>query len=754
MARCYLLAAVLSLGLLASGCRERNPAYVQKVESKDAPAGQDTKVEPPAEDGGLSDAPVLPVDTLLADEPVAGEEVGPDVPAAGVEVGVVLDVAGVEITAHDTQQADRPVDVATDTVPGKDVPRDQALPETRDAADAPPPIVDGTADVVEAAADLTPVCSEGTSRSCASPGNPLIGACRAGKQLCTSNAWGACKEEVLPAADEKCNGIDDNCNGMTDEGCVEECVVVAVTGDDNSADGTAAKPFASLEAALAFAGALDGGGPLRVCVAGGATCADAKAYDFDASLLIPNGARVQGNYALSEGTLTYCPATQPPVTALRFKAEGASLAFDDSVTAATEVSGFVIERFSASTPIGVDSVSTAVKVKGGRNVTLSGIFVTDTPAAATTYGVQVEGGQVTIVGSAIGGGGGEQAAIGVYVNGGSVSLRNNCDAVAKGICTTACDKDGAVLGIRGRTAAATTDAMAATSAVFIAAGSPATSTIVANMLCGGGGKAEDATLGTTVAALRCESGACATVAGNDITGGSGRLALAASLAGGGGTIESNAIRAGCGTVVTTGVLLGGSSARLRNNRIVGSECEAGAATGTFYGVRLVHSSGSEPELHSNDIDAFGVAGECQSVGLAVERTSGSGTPAGIVRNNIIAAGDCKERVAVYEGENASLRVIENNDLYPGLASANTSVLYRRGNTNAGKAADINALAGAKANISADPKYVAYPRDLHLTKDSPCIDQGTAEGAPATDADGAARPRGAGFDIGAYEFASP
>jgi hypothetical protein len=72
------------------------------------------------------------------------------------------------------------------------------------------------------------------------------------------------------------------------------------------------------------------------------------------------------------------------------------------------------------------------------------------------------------------------------------------------------------------------------------------------------------------------------------------------------------------------------------------------------------------------------------------------------------------------------------------------------------AAQVNALDGAAKNISADPKYTAYPTNLHLSAGSRCIDHGTALGAPDADADGNSRPQpvGGAFDIGAYEVSSP
>jgi parallel beta-helix repeat protein len=43
-------------------------------------------------------------------------------------------------------------------------------------------------------------------------------------------------------------------------------------------------------------------------------------------------------------------------------------------------------------------------------------------------------------------------------------------------------------------------------------------------------------------------------------------------------------------------------------------------------------------------------------------------------------------------------------------------------------------------------------DYHLQVGSPCIDAGTSQGAPDTDMDGDSRPKGAGYDMGAYEYA--
>jgi len=57
------------------------------------------------------------------------------------------------------------------------------------------------------------------------------------------------------------------------------------------------------------------------------------------------------------------------------------------------------------------------------------------------------------------------------------------------------------------------------------------------------------------------------------------------------------------------------------------------------------------------------------------------------------------------------------------------------------------------DISADPQFVDPEYgDYHLQRGSACIDAGTSLGAPDRDMDGDSRPKGAGYDLGAYEYA--
>jgi hypothetical protein len=63
--------------------------------------------------------------------------------------------------------------------------------------------------------------------------------------------------------------------------------------------------------------------------------------------------------------------------------------------------------------------------------------------------------------------------------------------------------------------------------------------------------------------------------------------------------------------------------------------------------------------------------------------------------------------------------------------------------------DVQGGHAGEGNINADPMFLAAG-DYHIFLASPCVDAGTADGAPADDIDGDLRPQGAGYDMGADE----
>jgi len=129
---------------------------------------------------------------------------------------------------------------------------------------------------------------------------------------------------------------------------------------------------------------------------------------------------------------------------------------------------------------------------------------------------------------------------------------------------------------------------------------------------------------------------------------------------------------------------------------------------------------------------------------------------GVYRNNILRSGSCPFRYDVWELDaGADPRVFQSNDLdpYTTLVPATSTVLYLDEGGNSINLIDSVNGAGdmqAGGNISSDPFLASYGTfDWHLDAGSPCIDQGTAAGAPPADIDG--QPRDATPDIGCDEW---
>jgi hypothetical protein len=69
--------------------------------------------------------------------------------------------------------------------------------------------------------------------------------------------------------------------------------------------------------------------------------------------------------------------------------------------------------------------------------------------------------------------------------------------------------------------------------------------------------------------------------------------------------------------------------------------------------------------------------------------------------------------------------------------------------------NLSVKGAVSGTITSNPLFVNYQPtgtgNYRVYSSSPAIDRGTATLAPRTDVAGVARPRGAAFDIGAYEF---
>ena len=160
-------------------------------------------------------------------------------------------------------------------------------------------------------------------------------------------------------------------------------------------------------------------------------------------------------------------------------------------------------------------------------------------------------------------------------------------------------------------------------------------------------------------------------------------------------------------------------------------------------------------------------------GISLYQTDASGPSINdtVVNNTIIEASDARWCVNVKSGSTGT--ILYNNILYnyhswhgsidfdsaslPGLASDYNGVMDRLtpdDNTVVTLAAWSASTGQDKHSLVATPAQLFVNPDagnFHLLNASPAIDKGTSKDAPARDIEGNARPYGAAWDIGAYEW---
>jgi len=96
-------------------------------------------------------------------------------------------------------------------------------------------------------------------------------------------------------------------------------------------------------------------------------------------------------------------------------------------------------------------------------------------------------------------------------------------------------------------------------------------------------------------------------------------------------------------------------------------------------------------------------------------------------------------------------IIVKNCIIWGNTAPEGKQIYEEGKPLLMSYSDIQGGYFGSANINIDPMFVdAAHGDVHILFGSPCIDTGTADGAPVDDLDGSFRPKGNDYDIGAYE----
>ncbi len=179
---------------------------------------------------------------------------------------------------------------------------------------------------------------------------------------------------------------------------------------------------------------------------------------------------------------------------------------------------------------------------------------------------------------------------------------------------------------------------------------------------------------------------------------------------------------------STGILVAGPGA-------VGSQLSACAAIGNGEGIRVTAVASAQID---NALVLFNA-----DDGIVV---TGSST-ASVTNATVVGSG---ESGLWLDGATAVANTIAVNNATgldcPGPCTSDHNLIW-------GNATNYAGVDPGPADRSADPLFVdPVEQDFHLGQDSPAIDAGTPDPAPAADHDGQVRPQGAGVDLGAYERA--
>jgi hypothetical protein len=252
-------------------------------------------------------------------------------------------------------------------------------------------------------------------------------------------------------------------------------------------------------------------------------------------------------------------------------------------------------------------------------------------------------------------------------------------------------------------------------------------------------------------------GAYVDIVGFDISG-SGRLGI---LAEGGKELISNnyihdlKVSGGCngsgGAAIDTWGPVGGATIDSNVVRNVGVQWVASQSCNTVQGIYVTNQNNRVSNNVISGVAAVGInswhgaTGSTMvnntifnnKMGIVIGHGDGGATSAGTsnnyVANNIVF----RNAYGITE-----MGKVGTNNRYP------NNLVFNTGRSWLVK----GAISGT---VAADPQFVNYQAsgtgDYRLKSTSPAINKGTATLAPKFDINGLARPRGAGFDIGAHEF---
>ncbi len=243
-----------------------------------------------------------------------------------------------------------------------------------------------------------------------------------------------------------------------------------------------------------------------------------------------------------------------------------------------------------------------------------------------------------------------------------------------------------------------------------------------------------------------------------------------------------------------GIVNMGSYTLMSGNHVHNLAVSGGCTGSGGAGIVDANYSGSDCDIIGNVVHDIGVPGACNGVqGIyhsnlrghimnnIVYRASAFGihlwhaaTDVVIANNTVFANGSSGMGGGIVIGDGDSpggivmnnTKII-NNIVFNNPASSITEYCYSgvncigsgnivSNNVVYGNGSGISLKVGsAVGTITTDPQFVNYQADgtgnYHLKSTSPAIDKGISTNAPSTDLDGNARPQGAGYDIGAYEY---
>ncbi|MDD5673480.1 MAG: choice-of-anchor Q domain-containing protein [Chitinivibrionales bacterium] len=217
-----------------------------------------------------------------------------------------------------------------------------------------------------------------------------------------------------------------------------------------------------------------------------------------------------------------------------------------------------------------------------------------------------------------------------------------------------------------------------------------------------------------------------------------------------GTHDSKAYRNKVSNTTSVGMYIGGWDLGNYNIEYYGNIVSATGGNGPALDVTNEINTGitSHDILIDNNI----ITTDGNTIGLAIGHYGyGTLTNISAINNTIYNAQVAVNPSWIGTGITFSNVVLRNNifcdddlqvRLADGVVSADHNGFY-------------NSTAIGTNAVTGNPLFVnAAGGDFHLRAGSPLIDAGSSAGAPAMDFDGLARPQGAGFDIGAYEYTTP